>query len=78
MYAQVMLQVQANQAALLDSLQEIKERRDLSAAILQDPSSIQEAAAMQRDGDRVAEMIMREGQKASPAPLRECTRTSHQ
>ena len=78
MYAQVMLQVQANQAALLDSLQEIKERRDLSAAILQDPSSIEEAAAMQRDGDRVAEMIMREGQKASPAPLRERTRTSHQ
>ena len=70
MYAQVMLQVQANQAALLDSLQEIKERRDLSAAILQDPSSIEEAAAMQRDGDRVAEMIMREGQKASLVPPR--------
>lgn len=68
MNAQAMQQVQANQVALLEKVQEGKEHnemRALSAMILQDPSSIREAAAMQHGGTQVADMLMKEGQKAS-------------
>ena len=72
-HAELMSRVEANQAALLQSMHEIKEGQELrrlSAAILQDPSSVQEAADMQRNGDPVADMIMRHGQKVSHSSLR--------
>lgn len=67
-----MQQVQANHAALLEELGDIKEKqkqekRDLSAQILQDPTLVREAASMQHRGHPVADMLMREGQMASAA-----------
>ncbi|KAI0728847.1 kinase-like domain-containing protein [Fomitopsis betulina] len=68
MNAQAMQQVQANQVALLEKVQEGKEHnemRALSAMILQDPSSIREAAAMQHGGTQLLMEAHRHGSYTS-------------
>lgn len=59
---QTMQQMQANHDDIRERVDEV---RSMTIRILRHQPSIQEVAEMQKQGEPAAEMIMKEGQKAS-------------